>query len=101
MRIAPESFSFTVLLGLFAALPALSIDLSAPTLVELPAALATTATVAGLSLSLFMVGFAFGQFIGGGGSPPHRRRPGPVWGVGVFPPPRGGRAAAPAGPAPS
>lgn len=62
MRIAPKSFAFTVLLGLFAALPALSIDVSAPTLALLPRLLNTSQTVAGLTLSLFMVGFALGQF---------------------------------------
>ena len=56
---------FTVLLGVFAGLPALSIDLSAPTLTLLPAALDTSVIVAGLTLSLFMVGFATGQFFGG------------------------------------
>ena len=42
LHIAPRSFAFTVLLGLFAALPALSVDMSAPTLALLPAALGTT-----------------------------------------------------------
>ena len=65
MRIAPRSFAFTALLGLFAALPALSIDISAPTLALLPEALGTTRTLAGLTLSLFMVGFALGQLGGG------------------------------------
>ena len=75
MPIAPRSLWFTVLLGFFAALPALSIDLSAPTLVELPSALATTATTAGLTLSLFMVGFALGQLAGGRVSDRRGRRP--------------------------
>ena len=75
MRIAPSSFAFTVLLGLFAALPALSIDASAPTLALLPRALGTSRTVAGLSLSLFMVGFALGQLGGGSLSDGYGRRP--------------------------
>ena len=75
MRIAPESFAFTVLLGLFAALPALSIDVSAPTLPLLPHALATSRTLAGLSLSLFMFGFALGQLFGGILSDTRGRRP--------------------------
>ena len=75
MRIAPRSFAFTVLLGLFAALPALSIDMSAPTLALLPDALGTSRTLAGLTLSLFMVGFALGQLGGGGLSDHHGRRP--------------------------
>lgn len=75
MRIAPQSIWFTLLLGIFAGVPALSIDLSAPTLAILPAALATSVTTAGLSLSLFMVGFAGGQFVGGRASDRRGRRP--------------------------
>src|SRR5579875_1759592 len=75
MQLRPDSLSFTVLLGLFAGLPALSIDLSAPTLVLLPDALQTDMTVAGLSLSLFMLGFALGQFAGGRTSDLVGRRP--------------------------
>src|SRR3954449_1554506 len=74
-RISPTSVGFTLLLGLFAGLPALSVDLSAPTLVELPLALGVTATMAGMTLSLFMVGFALGQLGGGRISDRHGRRP--------------------------
>lgn len=74
-RIAPASFAFTVLLGVFAALPALSVDISAPTLPLLPEALGTNRTIAGLTLSLFMAGFAMGQFGGGGLSDGYGRRP--------------------------
>lgn len=63
-----------MLLGVFAGLPALSIDLSAPTLTILPVALNTTVLQAGLTLSLFMVGFGFGQFFGGRLSDRHGRR---------------------------
>jgi DHA1 family bicyclomycin/chloramphenicol resistance-like MFS transporter len=62
-------------LGLFAALPALSIDMSAPTLVLLPKALETSTTVAGLTLSFFMIGFALGQLGGGRWSDRSGRRP--------------------------
>ena len=75
MRIETSSTAFTIVLGLCAGLPALSIDLSAPTLTLLPAALSTTVTMAGLSLSLFMVGFAGGQFVGGRASDRLGRRP--------------------------
>ncbi len=75
MQIAPKSLGFTVLLGLFAALPALSIDVSAPTLPLLPDALGTSRAVAGLTLSLFMVGFAAGQIGGGALSDGQGRRP--------------------------
>jgi DHA1 family bicyclomycin/chloramphenicol resistance-like MFS transporter len=75
LRITPESPAFTVLLGVLAALPALSIDISAPTLPLLPQALGTSATVASLTLSLFVTGFAFGQLGGGRLSDRHGRRP--------------------------
>lgn len=75
MRLNPSTRSFTLLLGLCAGLPALSIDLSAPTLTILPTAVGTTIGVAGLSLSLFMVGFAAGQFAGGRTSDRIGRRP--------------------------
>ncbi|MDB5404378.1 MAG: drug resistance transporter, Bcr/CflA subfamily [Rhodopila sp.] len=75
MRIAPESVAFTILLGVLAALPALSIDISAPTLVLLPRALQTSSYVAGLTLSLFMGGFALGQLVGGRSSDRAGRRP--------------------------
>jgi DHA1 family bicyclomycin/chloramphenicol resistance-like MFS transporter len=75
LRIVPESFAFTLLLGLFAALPALSIDISAPTLVLLPKALDTSTTVAGFTLSFFMIGFALGQLSGGRLSDRGGRRP--------------------------
>jgi DHA1 family bicyclomycin/chloramphenicol resistance-like MFS transporter len=75
LQIAPRSFAFTILLGLFAALPAFSVDVSAPTLALLPVELHTTRTLAGLTLSLFMVGFALGQLGGGGLSDKRGRRP--------------------------
>lgn len=84
MRIAPKSFAFTVLLGLFAALPALSIDVSAPTLALLPKALGTSPALAGLTLSLFMAGFALGQLGGGGLSDRHGRRPVLLGGLSCF-----------------
>ena len=65
MRIPPDGIAFTMLLGSLAALPALSIDVSAPTLVLLPAALTMTEAAAGVTLSLFMAGFAVGQLLGG------------------------------------
>ena len=74
MQIAPKSFAFTVVLGVLAALPALSIDISAPTLALLPQALGTSAILASMTLTLFMVGFALGQF-GGSLSDRLGRRP--------------------------
>jgi DHA1 family bicyclomycin/chloramphenicol resistance-like MFS transporter len=75
---------FTVILGVFAALPPLSIDLSAPTLPLLPAKLGTTETVAALTLSLFMVGFALGQLGAGPWSDERGRRPILIYGLACF-----------------
>ena len=83
-QVVPTSFAFTILLGLFAALPALSIDLSAPTLPFLPQALRTTVTMAGLTLSLFMVGFALGQLSAGSLSDTTGRRPMLLGGLACF-----------------
>ena len=52
----------TVLLGLLAALPALSIDISQPTLLAIQGELGASPRAIGLTLTLFMVGFAAGQF---------------------------------------
>lgn len=82
--IRPNSLLFTALLGMFAALPPLSIDLSAPTLPLLPVKLATTETVAGLTLSLFMVGFALGQLGAGSLSDEWGRRPILICGLTCF-----------------
>jgi DHA1 family bicyclomycin/chloramphenicol resistance-like MFS transporter len=84
LRIAPESYRFTVLLGVLAALPALSIDISAPTLVLLPTALGTTSVIASLTLSLFMCGFAAGQLLGGRSSDRSGRRPVLLAGLGCY-----------------
>ena len=84
MKIVPASFSFTLLLGVLAALPALSVDLSAPTLLLLPVALGTTILAAGLTLSLFMLGFALGQLVGGRLSDRVGRRPVLLCGLACF-----------------
>ncbi len=82
--LAPQSAAFTLLLGALAGLPVLSIDISAPTLVMLPQALGTTSAVAGLTLSLFMAGFALGQFGGGTISDRRGRRPVLLTGLAAF-----------------
>lgn len=80
----PEGRAFTVFLGLLATLPMLSIDISTPTLPLLPAALGTTVTTAGLTISLFMVGFAGGQLIAGPRSDRAGRRPVLLLALGLY-----------------
>ena len=75
MPIRATTRLFAVLLGLFAALPALSIDISAPGLSMLPDALHTTTMIAALTLPLFLAGFAAGQLGGGILSDRRGRRP--------------------------
>jgi DHA1 family bicyclomycin/chloramphenicol resistance-like MFS transporter len=67
-----------------AALPALSIDISAPTLVLLQKILSTSVFVSGLTLSLFMGGFAVGQLVGGRTADRCGRRPVLLGGLGCY-----------------
>lgn len=82
--LAYQSVRFTVLLGLIAALPPLSIDINVPTLVALQGEFATTAARAGLTITLFMVGFALGQFTAGPLSDRRGRRPVLLGGLGLY-----------------
>jgi DHA1 family bicyclomycin/chloramphenicol resistance-like MFS transporter len=59
----PEGFAFTVLLGAMAALPPLSIDMGLPAFPALERGLHTSAAGAGLTLSLFLGGFAAAQLL--------------------------------------
>ncbi len=73
--IRPETFRFTLVLGLLAALPSLSIDISQPALLMMQQQLLAGEATVGLTISLFMVGFAVGQFGAGPLSDRHGRRP--------------------------
>lgn len=75
MRIHTRSSTFTFVLGLLAALPALSIDISAPSLISISRDLGISSAAAGLTISLFLIGFAAGQLIGGTSSDRLGRRP--------------------------
>ncbi len=74
-QVRPDTFGFTLLLGLLAALPALSIDISQPTLLSLQAEFLASPRTIGLTLTLFMIGFAAGQFGAGPLSDHYGRRP--------------------------
>ena len=76
LAIRADSIWFTVLLGFLAALPPLSIDISQPTLLAIQGELGSSLRTIGLTLTVFMVGFAAGQFGTGPVSDRYgRRRP--------------------------
>jgi DHA1 family bicyclomycin/chloramphenicol resistance-like MFS transporter len=75
MPIRPASFAFTALLGGMAALPALSIDMSLPALPILQREFGASAGQAGLTVSLFLAGFAIAQLVLGPLSDRIGRRP--------------------------
>ena len=84
MKIAPSSMLFALLLGLLAALPPLSIDMALPALVPITTAMHTTASMAGLTLSLFMAGFASSPIVYGPLADRFGRRPVLLAGLGLF-----------------
>ena len=65
MSLRPSSFGFTLLIAALAALPPLSIDMSLPATGRIGAALQAPPSQTGLTLSLFMVGFALAQLVFG------------------------------------
>ena len=84
MRIRPNSLGFTLLLGALAALPPLAIDMGLPALTALGTSLKAPPAATGLTLSLFMAGFAISQLIFGPVSDRYGRRPILFIGCGVF-----------------
>lgn len=84
MQIRPNSLGFTLLLGALAALPSLAIDMGLPALTALGTSFNTSSAATGLTLSLFMAGFAIAQLIFGPVSDRYGRRPVLLIGCGVF-----------------
>ena len=84
MSIRPASFTFTVLLAGMAALASLAIDMSLPALPILEREFHASAGQAGLTLSLFMAGFASAQLVLGPLSDRIGRRPVLLGAVGLF-----------------
>jgi hypothetical protein len=60
MRLPSTGIGFALLLGALAALPPLAIDMALPALSPIVAAMGTTASLAGLTLGVFLAGFAIG-----------------------------------------
>jgi DHA1 family bicyclomycin/chloramphenicol resistance-like MFS transporter len=75
MRIPPTSTAFTLLLGFLVALPSFGIDMSLPALSATGAALQVSPAQAGLTMSLFMIGFAIAPLVYGPASDRYGRKP--------------------------
>lgn len=84
MPIRPRSVGFTIFLGAIAALPPLSIDMGLPAFPAISAALRASSGAVGLTLSLFMLGFAVAQLVFGPLSDRYGRRPILLIGFGLF-----------------
>jgi MFS transporter, DHA1 family, multidrug resistance protein len=75
MRIPPASMAFTLLLSLLVALPSFGIDMSLPALTATGAALGVAPAQAGLTMSVFMLGFAVAPLAYGPASDRYGRKP--------------------------
>jgi DHA1 family bicyclomycin/chloramphenicol resistance-like MFS transporter len=75
MKLKTTGAAFAILLGALAALPPISIDMALPALTKIGADLDATGGAAGLTLSLFMAGFAISPFFYGPFADRHGRRP--------------------------
>ena len=75
MRIPPASMAFTLLLSLLVALPSFGIDMSLPALTATGAALGVAPARAGMTMSLFMLGFAVAPLFYGPASDRYGRKP--------------------------
>jgi DHA1 family bicyclomycin/chloramphenicol resistance-like MFS transporter len=92
MRIARDGMGMTLLLAGLGALPPLSIDMALPALSRIARDMAISPGLAGLTLSLFMAGFACTPIVYGPLSDRHGRRPVLLAGLVLFT--LGGAAAA-------
>jgi DHA1 family bicyclomycin/chloramphenicol resistance-like MFS transporter len=75
MKMKRNGAVFAVFLGALAALPPIATDMALPALTRIGAALGSTQAMAGMTLSLFMAGFALSPFFYGPQSDRHGRRP--------------------------
>jgi len=83
-RLQPQSVLFAIYLGALAALPPISIDMALPALVDIAGSLHASASQAGLTLSLFMAGFALGPIVYGPLSDARGRKPTLLLGLTLF-----------------
>jgi MFS transporter, DHA1 family, multidrug resistance protein len=84
MPLRPSSFAFTVLLGLLAAVPFASIDMSLPAVTATGAALGALPGQVGLTMSAFMLSLAAAPLVYGPLSDRYGRKPVAVSGVTLF-----------------
>src|SRR4029077_6680583 len=84
MRIKPESFAFTLLLGFLAAVPYSGIDINLPALAATGATLGASASDVGLTMSAFMLSLATAPLVYGPVSDPLGRKPVLAIGLALF-----------------
>jgi len=84
VRIPPASTGFTVLMGFLVALPSFGIDVSLPALSATAASLHVAPAQAGLTMSVFMIGFAVAPLIYGPASDRYGRRPAVIYACLLF-----------------
>lgn len=84
MRIEPDSFAFTLLLGALAAVPYSGIDINLPALAATGAALRVSASDVGLTMSAFMLSLATAPLIYGPVSDRIGRKPVLAFGLLLF-----------------
>ncbi|WP_186310661.1 multidrug effflux MFS transporter [Paraburkholderia sp. BCC1886] len=83
-QMQPQRAYFMLFLGALAALPPISTDMALPALGSIEDALHTSASAAGLTLSLFMLGFAITPIVLGPMSDRRGRRPCLILGLALF-----------------
>ncbi|MEO8334997.1 MAG: Bcr/CflA family efflux MFS transporter, partial [bacterium] len=83
-RLNPHSVRFTLLLASLVTLASFATDMGLPVLAETAASLGVSPATAALTMSVFMVGFAFGPFVVAPVSDRFGRRPILLMGVATF-----------------
>src|ERR1700732_922216 len=80
MRIHPDSFVFTLLLGLLSSLPTFGIDMILPSLLATGAALGARPSDTGLTISVYLLGIGAALVVYGPVSDRYGRKPDGVFG---------------------